>query len=104
MAKPSFTAEKRPPKNWAAAWPAAAEFPVEGPPDRRSDALGKLQRAFRTQFPASFPAASIIAPPSDGGPQHGIKATPAQVAGVERLLRENNLNSLADYGPAIIAH
>lgn len=99
MSKSAFVTRKTAAEQLAAKWPPAAEFPVEGPLERRAELLKKLNQAFRSEFSAALMNLSSPATP----PQPIInKATPEQVAQVERLLREGNLKALADYGPALI--
>ncbi|MGD0516991.1 MAG: HEAT repeat domain-containing protein [Thermoguttaceae bacterium] len=99
MSKPAFITRKTAAEQLTAKWPLAREFPVEGPPERRAEVLNKLNRAFRAQYSA---AAADSPSPATPAPPSVKKASPAQVAEVEWLIREMNLNALADYGPALV--
>lgn len=99
MCKPAFVTRKAAAEQLSAQWPPAKEFPVEGPAERRADVLKKLNQTFRGQFTTASTASSSTAARTQ---KIVKKASPAQVAEVERLLREGNLKALADYGPALI--
>ncbi len=99
MSKPAFITRKTAAEQLTAQWPPAKEFPVEGPPERRAEVLLKLNQAFRAQFSGALsdsPAPAATAQPAV------TKASPEQVAEVERLVREANLKALTDYGPALV--
>jgi HEAT repeat protein len=99
MSKPAFITRKTAAEQLIAKWPPGKEFPIEGPPERRAEVLNKLNQAFRGQFSAALSDSSSPATPA----QPAIKkASLAQVAEVEQLLREMNLKALADYGPATV--
>jgi len=65
-------------------WPPAAEFPVDGPPERRADALHELERLFREQVGFVDPevlAAAAVGPPA-------VSLAPERIADAERLVRD----------------
>ncbi len=99
MSKPAFITRKTAAEQLIAKWPAAKEFPVEGPPERRAEVLSKLNQAFRGQFSAG---PSDSASPATPAQPTLKKASPAQVVEVEQLIREMNLKGLADYGPTLV--
>jgi HEAT repeat protein len=99
MSKPAFITRKTAAEQLIAKWPPAREFPIEGPPERRAEVLNKLNRAFRSQFGTALADSSSPATPAQPAVK---KASPAQVAEVERLIREMNPKTLADYGPALV--
>ncbi len=98
MSNSAFVARKAAAEQLAAVWPPAAEFPVEGPHQRRAEVLKKLNQAFRGQFNTA-PADGM--PPAVPPQWIAKKASPAQVAEVQRLVSEKNFKALADYGPAL---
>ncbi|MGA2060311.1 MAG: HEAT repeat domain-containing protein [Thermoguttaceae bacterium] len=112
MSKPAFITRKTAAEELIVKWPAAKEFPLEGPPERRAEVLNKLNQAFRGQFSTALGdcpdfrghrAEGMVG--ENGTVPFGLplkKASPEQVAEVERLLREMNLKALADYGPALV--
>jgi HEAT repeat protein len=98
MSNSVFVARKAAAEQLAAVWPPAAEFPVEGPPDRRAEVLKQLNKAFRSQMSSASADAMLVAA---SPPQTTKKASPAQVAEVERLISEKNFKALADFGPTL---
>jgi HEAT repeat protein len=85
MGSRSLTTRGTAAEQLAARWPPAAEFPREGPPQRRSAALEGLQERFREEFSLGRPAA-----PTEGAADGPLAATIApqtvdQVAALERL-------------------
>jgi HEAT repeat protein len=94
----------------AAAWPAAAEFPVDGSPSQRAHVLAGLETAFRSQFPG-VPA--TLADAAQGvRPARAVSAEEA--AGAKRLIqeldasavstraKEETVRRLAAFGPGLV--
>jgi HEAT repeat protein len=86
-------------KELAARWPPAAEFPVEGRPERRLAVLGELQRRFREQFGLGHPAASPESA-AEGPPAAVI--TPQMLDHVEQLVRRQDVEALVGFGPGLV--
>ncbi|HEY4759375.1 MAG TPA: HEAT repeat domain-containing protein [Thermoguttaceae bacterium] len=99
MSKSAFATRKAAAGQLTAKWPPAAEFPVEGPPERRAEVLKKLQQLFNSR-PDAVKLASLSQPDQSA---HGDKKpSAAHVAAVEKLLGEGNIKALADYGPSVV--
>jgi HEAT repeat protein len=99
MTKSAFVTRKAAAEQLAAKWPPAREFPIEGPLERRTEVQQKLSRAFHSEFStASLNRLSQ----ADQSQQAAKKAAPAQVAEVERFIKEKNFTAMADYGPALV--
>lgn len=102
MSKPAFITRKTAAEQLNAKWPPASEFPIAGPSERRAEVLNKLDRSFRAQYGSIAAESPSFSSPSNPAQPALKKASPAQVAEVERLIREKNLTALADYGPALV--
>ncbi|MGW8256916.1 MAG: HEAT repeat domain-containing protein, partial [Thermoguttaceae bacterium] len=98
MSKPTFLTRKLAAEQLRAKWAPAGEFPVEGPVQRRAEVLDKLDRLFRGQFNTIVQASFTEADINRAG---GQKASEAQLAEVEQLLRQGKFNELKKYGPAL---
>jgi HEAT repeat protein len=99
MTQSAFVTRKAAAEQLAAQWPAAKEFPIEGPPERRAEVLKKLNQAFRGQFSGISLVSASQAVPAQTIAE---KATQAQIAEVEQMLRDGNVKALADYGPVMV--
>jgi HEAT repeat protein len=94
----------------AAAWPAAAEFPVDGKPAQRAQVLASLETAFRSQFPGD--SATLAGAMQGARPARHVSAEEA--AGAQRLIqeleasavstraREETVRRLAAFGPGLV--
>lgn len=84
LASNAFSTRLGASRQLAAAWPAAAEFPIDATPRQGAEALARLQAAFRSQFPS---AAGGAAGSSAGDPRP--RRVPSErLAEVQRLLGE----------------
>ena len=97
MGKAALLTRKSAAEQLADRWPPAAEFPVEGPPDRRAKVLEKLQQGFGQQV--GFVDRAALAEAAVGP---GEQVTPAQLARVEQLVRQQDTAALAEFGPGLV--
>jgi HEAT repeat protein len=81
-----------------ALWPAAAEFPAEGPAERRTASLAQLQSRFQQEF--HFADQAALARAIDGPEKPAVN--PGQVDQVERLIRERNFTALDQFGLELV--
>jgi len=83
MGKTGYMTRKNAAGQLAALWPPGAEFPVDGPAQRRAEMLGELERRFRGEVgfvdPEVLAAAAIALVPT---------VSPETVAEVEQCLRD----------------
>jgi HEAT repeat protein len=84
MGKNSLLVRKHASERLAAAWPPAAEFPAEGPPERRAAALEDLAARFRRECPAAFASHTAMSAPAR--PRHDPTAQEQEQ--IERLLTD----------------
>ncbi len=99
MTKSAFVTRKAAAAHLTAKWAPAAEFPVEGPQERRAEVLKKLRQLFHDQFNVGLAASFSQA----AGVQENVKkASATEVAEVERLIQQGNFKALGDYGPATV--
>jgi len=109
--KPGYATRKEAARHLAVLWPAAAEFPVDGPPERRAEVLARLRSRLRNEIGPDgpdVPAAVAVDPATPSvSPQ-----TIAFVEGLVRALsdpglpesaRRQSMASLRTLGPELVA-
>ena len=81
--KAGYATRKKAAEQLAAFWPAAAEFPVDGPAERRAEVLTRLQRRLRDEIGRAGPEV-----PAAGAVEPAIPSvSPQTIAYVEGLVR-----------------
>ena len=95
----------------AAFWPAAADFPVDGPAERRAEVLARLERRLRDEIGRANPEALAAVAVEPSMPS----ASPQTIAYVERLVtglsepgvpelaRRQSIALLKSVGPELVA-
>ncbi len=97
LASRSMATRKPAAERLAAKWSEAANFPVEGSPQRRSDTLEALRGKFQQEFGLLDPTAlsHVAKAPS-------TKATEAELDRIEQLLNRQDTAALAAMGPKLL--
>ena len=109
--KPGYATRKEAARQLAVLWPAAAEFPVDGPPERRAEVLARLRSRLRDEIGRAGPEvpAAVAVEPSTPS------VSPQTIAYVERLVgalsdpgvaepaRRQSIASLRTLGPELVA-
>jgi hypothetical protein len=94
----------------AATWPDAAEFPIDGSPSQRADALTRLQGAFRRQFPSDLGALAKGARDRPPSPEPAAEQAEEarrlihqiEAPGISTAAREECAGRLAAYGASLV--
>jgi HEAT repeat protein len=100
MGKTAFLTRKNSAEALSSRWPAAGEFPIEGPPPRRQEVLQRLQLRFQEQF-SSLDRQALRQALAGRSPPAG--PTPEQLDRAAGLLQRQDLQGLKDFGPGLVA-
>lgn len=99
MGKDGLMARKSAVAQLVARWPAAADFPPEGSPERRAEVLEHLESQLRQQF-CLIDQAALAEAASGGGSARPV--TPAQLVQIEQLVERQDVQGLLKFGPGLV--
>lgn len=99
MDKPVLLTRKAAAGQLAGRWPPAAEFPVAASVQRRQGVLEGLRARFREQHGA-VDAVSLAA--AGSGAARAATIAPAQLARLERLVHDDDIEALVGFGPGLV--
>ncbi|MCC6125425.1 MAG: HEAT repeat domain-containing protein [Pirellulales bacterium] len=99
MGKSVLAARKAAAEQLAEWWPPAAEFPADGPAERRA----KILRDLELQYGSRFGVIRASGLESLFSPRHERRAvSPQAIANVESMLASGDVRALISYGPGLI--
>jgi len=114
LEKASYTTRREAARHLAVLWPEAAEFPVDGPPERRAEVLARLRDRLRDEIGRHEPAGPDV--PGAGAVEPAVPpVSPQTIAyaqglvaalsapGIPEPARRQSIASLRGLGPELVA-